>query len=76
MLMLALSPVLCFCPTNGEHSAVIYAWGFAGCVDLEIRLQIPPISFESHYNVIGYCAIGLRGLSLESVLSCLVDSPF
>ena len=55
--MLALSLVLCFCPTKGEHSAVICAWGFAGCVDLEIRLQILPTSFESHYSVIGYCAI-------------------
>ena len=48
---------LCFCLTEGEHSAVICARGFAGCVDLEIRLQILPTRFESHQNVIGHCVI-------------------
>lgn len=55
--MLALTVVLFLCPTAGEASAVICARGFAGCVDLEIRLQILPTCFESHSNVIGNCAI-------------------
>ena len=45
---LALTVVLFLCPTEGEHSAVICAREFAGCVDLEIRLQILPTCFESH----------------------------
>ena len=57
MLMLAMTLVLFICSTEGEQSAVICARGFVGCVDLEIRLQILPTSFESCLNVSGYCAI-------------------
>ena len=73
MLMLALTLVLCICPTEGEQSAVICARGFACCVDLEIRLQILPTSFESRENVLSYCAIQSCERQKHAIIN--IDAP-